>query len=423
MNFSEIRSIAWKTVAEILGITLTDVVSGTPSSSTYLSGSGAWSVPAGSGAPTNAQYLVGASDATLSAERVVTDTTTVSWDLATAAQAKANVVDASISLAKMADLAQDLFIIRTTASTGVPQTATCTAAARTVLDDATVAAMVDTLGGASSTGSGGLARATSPTFVTPLLGTPTSGVLTNCTGTAAGLTAGTVTTNANLTGPITSVGNATSIAAQTGTGTTFVVSDTPTLTTPVLTGTPNANGEAGRNSTQGAANYYDNGALGTVPKVVAVGVGTESFTNSTASDQDFTSSIFTIPANSLFTNKMYQVKLFFEFVTGVSAVTLIAYVKLGSTKVYSHPATNFTDGLTRSTCFVINFLGRAAAGAAAAVTTMPEATFLNVNTNNIDQPVNLATNGTLAIVPGVTYSVTGSTETIELQGWVVQEFN
>lgn len=40
------------------------------------------------------------------------------------------------------------------------------------------------------------------------LGTPASGVLTNCTGTAAGLTAGNVTTNANLTGHVTSVGNA-----------------------------------------------------------------------------------------------------------------------------------------------------------------------------------------------------------------------
>ena len=40
------------------------------------------------------------------------------------------------------------------------------------------------------------------------LGTPTSGTLTNCTGTAAGLTAGNVTTNANLTGYITSTGNA-----------------------------------------------------------------------------------------------------------------------------------------------------------------------------------------------------------------------
>lgn len=45
------------------------------------------------------------------------------------------------------------------------------------------------------------------------LGTPASGVLTNCTGTASGLTAGNVTTNANLTGDVTSVGNATTIGS------------------------------------------------------------------------------------------------------------------------------------------------------------------------------------------------------------------
>lgn len=44
------------------------------------------------------------------------------------------------------------------------------------------------------------------------LGTPISGIATNLSGTASGLTAGTVTTNANLTGVVTSVGNATSIA-------------------------------------------------------------------------------------------------------------------------------------------------------------------------------------------------------------------
>jgi len=38
----------------------------------------------------------------------------------------------------------------------------------------------------------------------------------------------------NLTGPITSVGPATSIASQTGTGTKFVMDNTPTLITPVL---------------------------------------------------------------------------------------------------------------------------------------------------------------------------------------------
>ena len=55
---------------------------------------------------------------------------------------------------------------------------------------------------------------TSPTFSTPTLGTPASGVATNLTGTASGLTSGNVTTNANLTGDVTSVGNATTIAVD-----------------------------------------------------------------------------------------------------------------------------------------------------------------------------------------------------------------
>ncbi len=52
------------------------------------------------------------------------------------------------------------------------------------------------------------------TFVAPALGTPASGNLSNCTGTASGLTAGTVTTNANLTGDVTSVGNTTTIGSN-----------------------------------------------------------------------------------------------------------------------------------------------------------------------------------------------------------------
>jgi hypothetical protein len=61
------------------------------------------------------------------------------------------------------------------------------------------------------TGSGSLVFATSPTLVTPALGTPSALVGTNITGTATAFTASNVTTNANLTGDVTSVGNATTL--------------------------------------------------------------------------------------------------------------------------------------------------------------------------------------------------------------------
>jgi hypothetical protein len=98
------------------------------------------------------------------------------------------------------------------------------------------------------TGTGSLVFNTSPTLVTPALGTPASGVATNLTGTAASLTAGSVTTNANLTGHITSTGNAavlgsftsaqlaTALTDETGSG-VAVFATSPSLVTPAL-GTP-----------------------------------------------------------------------------------------------------------------------------------------------------------------------------------------
>ena len=87
---------------------------------------------------------------------------------------------------------------------------------------------------------------TSPTLTTPALGTPASGVMTNVTGTAAGLTAGNVTTNANLTGHVTSVGNAavlgsftssqlaTALTDETGSG-AAVFGTSPAITTSLTT--------------------------------------------------------------------------------------------------------------------------------------------------------------------------------------------
>jgi hypothetical protein len=84
----------------------------------------------------------------------------------------------------------------------------------------------------------------------------------------------TVTTNANMTGPITSVGNTTSVASQTGTGSKFVMDTSPTLVTPNL-GTPasgnlvNCTFPTLNQSTTGnaatATNVAYSGLTGTVP--------------------------------------------------------------------------------------------------------------------------------------------------------------
>ena len=89
------------------------------------------------------------------------------------------------------------------------------ASAVTLIDAVSTAGRVVTLPDATDTlvGRSTTDTLSNKTMIAPALGTPTALVGTNITGTAAGLTAGNVTTNANLTGDVTSVGNATSIAA------------------------------------------------------------------------------------------------------------------------------------------------------------------------------------------------------------------
>jgi hypothetical protein len=76
------------------------------------------------------------------------------------------------------------------------------------------------------TGSGSLVFATSPTLVTPLLGTPTSGTLTNCTGLP--IVAGT-------TGTLSVARGGTGVTTSTGTG-DVVLSASPVLTGVVTVG-------------------------------------------------------------------------------------------------------------------------------------------------------------------------------------------
>ena len=106
------------------------------------------------------------------------------------------------------------------------------------------------------TGSGALVFATSPTLVTPVLGTPSSGTLTSCTGLpiatgVSGLAAGAATflatpSSANLAALITD---------ETGTGLN-VFATSPTLTTPTVTGTKETKIAMGANAIDLATGNY-----------------------------------------------------------------------------------------------------------------------------------------------------------------------
>jgi len=158
--------------------------------------------------------------------------------------------------------------------TGNAATATLATSATTVVTNANLTGHVTSVGNASTlnsftstelrgaitdeTGTGVAVFGTSPTLITPVLGTPASGNLANCTfptlnqsttGNADTATLATnVTNNANLTGHITSTGNAavlgsfsssqllTALSDETGSG--VAVFDTaPTLASPTMTGT------------------------------------------------------------------------------------------------------------------------------------------------------------------------------------------
>ena len=58
---------------------------------TFLRGDGTWNTPA----PADAEYITSSTNATLTGERVLTDTETVTWDFTTAGQAKATAVGGS----------------------------------------------------------------------------------------------------------------------------------------------------------------------------------------------------------------------------------------------------------------------------------------------------------------------------------------
>lgn len=147
--------------------------------------------------------------------------------------------------------------------------------------------------GNTTTGSGAIVLATSPTFVTPILGTPASGTLTNCTGLpistgVSGLGTGIATflatpSSANLAAAVTD---------ETGSG-ALVFGTTPTITTPVLNGTPTGTGVATAATVSTLALRDTNGNLTTVNflegySTTATAAGTTTLTVSSNNTQYFT---------------------------------------------------------------------------------------------------------------------------------------
>jgi hypothetical protein len=88
------------------------------------------------------------------------------------------------------------------------------------------------------TGSGFLVFATSPTLITPILGTPTSGTLTNCTGFPTANLSGLGSGVATFLATPSSSNLAAAVTDETGSG-ALVFATSPTLVTPAL-GTPSS---------------------------------------------------------------------------------------------------------------------------------------------------------------------------------------
>lgn len=177
------------------------------------------------------------------------------------------------------------------------------------------------------------------TFIAPALGTPASGVATNLTGTAASLTAGNVTTNANLTGHVTSTGNAAILGsftiaqlntavsdadvailgANTFTGVQTLTSATPQLILGVNVTTLGSIKLFG--NTSGDATIQPAAAAGTATVITLPAVtstlstlaGTETLTNKTLTSPVLTTPALGTPASGVMTN-----------VTGVPAAAILA---------------------------------------------------------------------------------------------------
>jgi hypothetical protein len=239
---------------------------------------------------------------------------------------------------------------------------------------------------------------------------------------------------------------ASAVTGETGSG-ALVFGTSPSIATPAIAGAtltgaidgsgassllvptsagyaPTANGSLGYDTTQGKWVGGGHGTItGSFVRVLSVTRPNAALTNSTTADQDY-AAVFQIPANFLIAQKVLRGSFDLSLVSDGSASSIIFYIKLGATKVYTMTASTQANSVTRSVTQAFFIYGTAAPGAAVAVDVSPDGLGLTGGTlTNNTATTTHATNGALNIVPGVTWGTNTGGESLTLRNVTIMAFN